>query len=315
MGGRPNDRGRTRALPRGVTIREFRTEQRIQIAFSCRGIQCRELLPPGPITQTALNLAAGLRAEILRKIAEGSFQYAEYFPESARARDFDGDGRRIMLRSLLDKQLEVYRRQVANGTLSPSTLIGYEKAINGVRMRFWDGTTIAEISPGKLREWIASLGITAKAARDLLTPLHSVFEDALNDELVPFNPFDKVSLGKLLRQTTKASEYEVDPFTAAERSTLLEHARADEAPMLQFWFNAGLRPGELMALRWAKVDFAGRKARIDLNLVARTEKGPKTNPRRRPQRRHRCVGGTKAGHVPGGRSRMAQPAHGVPLGR
>ena len=74
MGGRPNDRGRTRALPRGVTLREFRTEQRIQIAFSCRGIQCRELLPPGPVTQTALNLAAGLRAEILRKIAEGSFQ-------------------------------------------------------------------------------------------------------------------------------------------------------------------------------------------------------------------------------------------------
>ena len=33
--------------------------------------------------------------------------------------------------------------------------------------------------------------------------------------------------------------------------------------MVRFWFNAGLRPGELMALRWPKIDWVGRKARID----------------------------------------------------
>jgi integrase len=277
MGGRPSDRGKSLALPRGVTIRDFRTEQRIQLAFSFRGVECRELLPPGPITQTALNLAGGLRSEVQRKIAEGTFHYPEYFPDSMRARQFDAGGRRIMLRALLDKQLEVYRRQVANGSLSPSTLVGYEKAITGERMQHWNGTAIADVTPSKLRDWIGTLGITAKAARNLLTPMRSVFEDALNDELIDFNPFDRIALGKLLRQTTKASDYEVDPFTASERATLLDHARADEALMLRFWFNAGLRPGELMALRWTKIDFVARKARIDLNLVAKCEKGPKTD--------------------------------------
>lgn len=277
MGGRPIGRGKPLALPRGVTVREFKSEQRIQIAFSFQGAECRELLPPGPITQTALNLAGGLRAEIQRKIADGAFHYPDYFPNSTRVRQFDASGRRVMLRTLLDKQLEVYRRQVANGTLSPSTLVGYEKAITGERMRYWDGMAIAEATPSKLRDWIGGLGITAKAARNLFTPLRSVFDDALNDELIDFNPFDRIALGKLLRQTTKASDYEVDPFTAAERATLLEHARADEAPMLRFWFNSGLRPGELMALRWQRIDFVGRRARIDLNLVAKIEKGPKTD--------------------------------------
>ncbi|WP_235566175.1 site-specific integrase [Methylibium sp. Root1272] len=143
-------------------------------------------------------------------------------------------------------------------------------------MKFWDELPLGQVTPSKLRDWISALGVTPKRARNLLTPLRSVFEDALNDELIDYNPFDRIALGKLLRQTTKASDYEVDPFASKERATLLEHARADERPMLQFWFNTGLRPGELMALRWAKIDWVGRKARIDRNLVAKTEKGPKT---------------------------------------
>jgi len=262
--------------PRGVTIRAFKHEQRIQIAFSFRGIECRELLPPGPITQTAVTLAGGLRAEILRKAALGAFVYADYFPDSPRAAQFDIGGRRILVTTLLQKQLEVYEHQVANGKLAASSLDGYKKGLTGKRMDFWKGVTLTEATPSKLRDWIGSLGITAKAARNLLTPLRSVFEDALNDDLIEFNPFDRIALGKLLKQSSRASEYEVDPFTAAEREALIEHARVDERPMVQFWFNAGLRPGELIALRWGKVDFVGRTVRIDRNLVAGNEKAPKT---------------------------------------
>lgn len=274
MGGKPRP-ARELSCPRGVTIRTFKTEQRIQIAFSFRGTECRELLPPGSITQSALNYAGGLRAEILRKIADDSFHYPDYFPHSPKAKQLTASHRTTM-RTLLDQQLELYERQNAAGRLSPSTLDGYRKAINSERMRFWDGVTLGEATPSRLRDWISSLDVTPKRARNLLTPLRSVFEDALNDGRIDYNPFDRIALGKLLRQTSKASDYEVDPFTAAERATLLEHARADERPMLQFWFNTGLRPGELMALRWPKIDWVARKARIDRNQVSKTEKGPKT---------------------------------------
>jgi integrase len=273
----PNSRAkRELTFPRGVSVRDFKHERRLQIAFTFRGVQCRELMPPGAITNGALTHASGLRAEILRKIELGTFKYADYFPGSDRGKQFDRGARAALVGTLLETQLEVYRTQVKNKTMSPSTLTGYEKAITGKRMQFWAKVPLAEATPSKLRDWIGSFGITAKAARNLLTPLRSVFEDALNDELIEFNPFDRIALGKLLRQTTKSSDYEVDPFTAAERERLLGQARTDERPMLQFWFNAGLRPGELMAIRWPKIDWVSKKARIDVNYVARTEKAPKT---------------------------------------
>lgn len=262
--------------PRGVSIRLFKHERRLQIAFSYRAVECRELLPPGPITQSAITYASGLRAEILRKVADGIFHYPDYFPDSPRAQQFDAGGRRILIGALLQKQLEHYERQTANGQLSPSTLAGYAKAINSERMGHWKEMPLSAATPSALREWISSIGTTAKFARNLLTPLRSVFEDALNDELITFNPFERIALTKLLKQTSKSSEYEVDPFTADERAALLLKARADERAMVQFWFASGLRPGELIALKWPKVDWVGCTARIDLNQVEGVEKGPKT---------------------------------------
>lgn len=263
-------------LPRGVTIREFKTERRLQVAFSFQGVECRELLPPGPITQTSINHAAGLRAEIVRKIALGTFDYRSYFPDSERATRWASATKKVMVRELLDRQLHIYETQASAGNLAPSTLDGYTKAIRSRRMTFWDGVSLAEAGPAKLREFISSLDVTPKMARNLLTPLRSMFEDALNDELITVDPFSRIALSKLLGQVTKPSGYEVDPFTASERAALLESARADERTMLAFWFATGLRPGELMALRWPRVELEKRRVYIDTNLVAKVEKLPKT---------------------------------------
>ncbi len=263
-------------VPRGVTLREFAYETRFQVAFSFQGVECRELLPPQPITQGAATRAGGLRSEIVRRIAEKTFHYADYFPDSPRARQFDSAASRLLISDKLQDQLEIYRKQVANGTMSPSTLEGYEKAIKSQRMAHWTGKTLPEATPGALRDWIGAFGVTAKRARNLLIPLRSMFEDALNDQVIEFNPFDRISLDKLLRQTSKASDYEADPYTRAEQSALIAAARPDERPMLEFWFETGLRPGELFALRRAKVDVEARKVRIDMNFVAKTDKLPKT---------------------------------------
>lgn len=60
-----------------------------------------------------------------------------------------------------------------------------------------------------LREWIGALGLTTKSGRNLLTPLRSVFEDALNNGLIKRYPFSELDLAKLFKQTAKNSEYEV----------------------------------------------------------------------------------------------------------
>lgn len=262
------------ATPPGVKIRHLVAGDRLQIAFTWEGQECRELLPACAINKSSIQRAASLRDEIRRKIAEASFSYGDYFPESPRAAAPSKSNPPMEV--LLQKQLDTYARQVKNGQMSPSTYRGYEKAITGERMQRWHGLQVGDVLPSLLRDWISEMDCTSKAIRNMLTPLRSLFEDALNDELIDFNPFERIALTKLIRQTAKASDYEVKPFNSAERETILRACRPDERPMLQFWFETGLRPGELQALLWSHIDWDRAIARIELNQVAGVVKGPKT---------------------------------------
>lgn len=260
--------------PPGITIRVQATVQRIQIAFSWEKQQCREMLPPGPINKSSIQYAANLRSEIKRKISDGTFVYADYFPDSPKARGPEKASQ--LLQHKLQAQLDLYEKQVANGKMSPATYNGYSKAIKSARMGHWHGKQLHEVTPSALRDWISEMECTSKAIRNLLTPLRSVFEDALNDELIEFNPFDRIALAKLIRQNSKASDYVIQPFTQAERAALRQACRSDEWPTIQWWLNTGLRPGELQALEWEHVDLGKRIVRIVQNQVVGVIKTPKT---------------------------------------
>ncbi|MCT9812458.1 site-specific integrase [Acidovorax sp. Be4] len=262
------------ATPPGVTIRVQATVTRIQIAFTWQGMQCRELLPPCPISKASIQYAANLRSEILRKIKDGTFAYPDYFPGSPKAKAPDPQS--SLMQDMLDKQLKLYRKQVENGKMSPATFRGYAKSLTGERMRHWHGWKLHEVTPSALRDWVSEMDCTSKAIRNMLIPLRSVMEDALNDELIEFNPFDRIALVKLIRQTSKASDYVIQPFTQAEREAILQACRLDERPMFQFWFNTGLRPGELQALEWRHIDWDKATARIEQNQVVGVLKAPKT---------------------------------------
>lgn len=257
-----------------MKIRQFVAGDRIQVAFTWNDQECRELLPPCPINKSSIQRAAILREEVRRKIGEETFVYADYFPDSPRAKANPKDA--LLMEVLLQRQLETYERQVQNSQMAKSSYRGYAKAITGERMRRWHGLTVREVAPSALREWISEMDCTSKTIRNTLIPLRSIFEDALNDELIDFNPFDRIALTKLIRQTAKASDYVIQPFTAEERSAILEACRPDERPMIQFWFHSGLRPGELQALEWRHIDWERCIARIELNQVVGVVKAPKT---------------------------------------
>lgn len=268
------DKKPTPPTPPGITIRETATGARIQIAFTWNAKQCRELLPPCTINKASILYASNLRNEIRRKVANGSFDYKEYFPGSPNAK------RKTivtsMMETLLEKQLQLYQKQVDNGKMSPATFRGYAKSINGERMRHWHGWGLEEVTPSALRDWVSEMDCTSKAIRNMLIPLRSVFEDALNNGIIVSNPFDRIALVKLIRQTSKASDYVIQPFTQAERESILQACRADEQPTFLFWFNTGLRPGELQALEWQHIDLENATARIEQNQVAGVIKAPKT---------------------------------------
>lgn len=265
------------ALPRGVTIRESGSGPRVQIAFSWNGQECRELLPPLPISKSLIAHATSLRAEILRKIAMGQFDYANYFPGSPRARAVVDNSPRVLMHTLLKRQLSLYRSRFENGSLSPSTLEGFRKIIDGRLIPRWGTVALQDVTGAALREWIAGMDATAKTVRNVLGPLRSAFDDAIADELIASNPLDRIALDKLIRQTANASEYQVEPFDADERDAILRAATPEVARLIVFWFLTGLRTSELIGLKWDRVDRIHHRVRIDEVQVAKMAKeGAKT---------------------------------------
>jgi len=273
--------------PRGVTIRHLKDGPRLQIAFSYQGQQCREVLPPCKLTKANMEYAAGLRAEIKRKIRDSTFRYRDYFPNSPMAARLEPDGRLTsnshLLGTLLSQQRALYKTQSENGTISVSTFLGYDKAIRLCLLPRWEHTRLDELTPAALREWIASMGVVGKTIRNRLTPLRSVLDDAINDELIASNPLDRIALGKLIKQTARKSDYKVDPFNIDEVTALLRAARTDEKPIIQFWLETGLRPGEMLAVPWSAVDEKHKQVRIDTNVVTGLVNGKVTQVAKSPK--------------------------------
>lgn len=268
-------KNKSHAAKSGIEVREGKRGTSIRIHFMYRGVECKEPLKV-PATRANLAYAERLRGEVINAIERGTFRYPDFFPNSKRAALFGHVVTRDTVGDLLRAQLKNYEQQVENGTLSPSTLNGYRKIINGKLIPQFDKDLVKEVTPATLRTWIGGLGVTAKAARNIISPLRSMFDDAVNDGKLEFNPLDRVALKKLLAQTASKSEYEVDPFTAQEIEAILKASSEQERNLYQFWFETGLRPGELIALSWPKLDFVHHKARIDTNIVVKTEKDPKT---------------------------------------
>lgn len=259
----------------GVTaITRAGGKQVYRLAFSFRGAQCRELvaLPHSKANQT---YCERLRSEILGQIERGTFDYAAYFPSSPRAAVF-GHGKAGVPK--LRKLLEAYRDRT-KATMAPSTHTAVRKAIDNVLVP-WCGDRLAtDLKPGDIRDWVgtAGAGRSLKRIRNLLWPLRAVLDEAVADEIIDTNPFTRLKLARLVPEAKRRSDWEPDPYTEAELRTLLARVPVPERYAFQIQAYTGLRTGELIALRWPRVDLEAGQIRVTETTTERKDKDrPKT---------------------------------------
>lgn len=135
---------------------------------------------------------------------------------------------------------------------------------------------VRALSAGTLREWIALQKVTRKRMSNLLLPLRNALSEALADELIEFNPLDRLKLSRILPRETLTTDYEPEPYSVEEPVPLLVSMSGAERAAFQFWAYTGLRPSELIALEWPDVDLQARTVYVHKAVVEGEEKGTKT---------------------------------------
>lgn len=260
---------------RGVSIRYDKNERAtgIQLAFTYKGIQCRE--PVGyEITQAGLNAAANVLGTIKHEIAKGTFFYADFFPKSKKLALFGGATRGVKIKTYLDKYIE----KAEERGLSPSTIVGYQKDRTGLKS-IWD-IPVNDFERLNVVQFVEQVKISSKTLNNRLSLLRAALNAAVTDKVIRLNPLDGFKLRehiKIIKKCDNRNKHcDVLPFSPNEVKKILKETSGTEKAIVTFWSETGVRPSEWIALKKGDVCLETRKVSIFDAVVHGVTKDTKT---------------------------------------
>ena len=247
---------------------------RIQFDFEFNGVRYRPTLARIP-TEANLRRARKQLQDIRDRIANGTFRFAEEFPDF---RDIDhveggGAGQRRTCNDVFDHFLEHAESRVSKGDLAFATLQGYRKILGAVwRPRigheYFDDvkySTLVKIIDGKV-------GIKKKTHNNIVSTVRCAFEHGYQDHPEKFNP----AAGLKCFRIGKKDRLPPDPFTIQEAETIIAAIHHDwgeaQGNYEEFRFFTGMRPSEEIALEVADCDLTQGKVKVSKARVMRHDK-------------------------------------------
>jgi integrase len=133
----------------------------------------------------------------------------------------------------------------------PSSVATYRSAFTThIAPRLGD-TDVRQIRTPAVRKFVNTLtrqGLAPKTVALIRTVLHQMLEQAIEDDLLEYNPVDRAKGPEIKKGAGKA-------MTLDQVAALLEAARGERLALaLRLLFVFGLRRGEVCALRWKDID-------------------------------------------------------------
>lgn len=166
---------------------------------------------------------------------------------------------------------EWLRYCVEDRACKPSTMVDYRHTVNRVLVPVFGPLLLEDITAPAIEAWRASLQTAARTRNKQLTILNGIVRRAQKRFGLQRNPVLEIERMREPRQVN------LDVFSPEEVMALVRAAESeqDAAIYLTAAFT-GLRRGELVALRWRDVDFAGCVIRVRASYSAGALTTPKS---------------------------------------
>jgi integrase len=146
-------------------------------------------------------------------------------------------------------------------TVRQSTYASYERMVNNHLVPSVGHVKLSKLKPGDLRRLYREKldsGLSTRTVRYTHTIAKKALKDAVRMEMLPRNPADAVDPPKLAQE-------EMHPMSAKQVKALLAAASERLAAFYTVAVHTGMRPGELLALRWDDIDLEGSPATARVN--------------------------------------------------
>jgi len=245
----------------GVELRD----KSIRVGFVYQGKWVRETLKLAP-TPANEKHAIRLVAEVRRRIANGTFEYAEFFPESHRA------AKKTASTTSFGERCKVWLE--TKGRLADNTKEQYRNALEVWKVMLGAETPIEQIDHDLIASKVGSHPWkSAKLLNNYLIPLRGVFELTGRKLKLKDNPMTGI-------ENSKHQAVPPDPLSLTEMESILADLKRHYDPQIwayfEFQFMTGLRPEEAIALKWEDVDWNHGTVRVQRAKIAGKIKDLKT---------------------------------------
>ena len=153
----------------------------------------------------------------------------------------------------------------------PSTVAGYKALVASQLLPVFGATPVEAVTTEAIERWLGGLNLAPSSKTRSLVVMHGILKRARKVWGLPGNAAAEVEKPPLSRSG------DIEVFSPEEIWALARAAGSeqDAAVFLVAAFT-GLRMGELLALRWRDVDFAGSVVRVRAGLSAGVVTTPKS---------------------------------------
>lgn len=174
-------------------------------------------------------------------------------------------------------KLSVYiQKFIDNSNRTPCTIYSYTRTQKRVNNFYIATMSIEKITPDNIRDYVKYLQAETEMKpqtinKDLIF-LSTVFKRAYKDELIRYNPIEKVDKLPIPAE----QKYNVVPYTLNDCkqifTALKSYSNINVKLLIYFGVLLGLRRGEMAGLKWDKIDLQNSKLHI---VESKTKAGGK----------------------------------------